>query len=807
MSDKFFRVVKAYLAKLGEVSAEEKQEALEELEKRPGDVDYYFKKRILTKEEAMPFALKVLEKDPYPVAYYFDRGLLTKEEAMPFVLKVLETYPHYVGEYFNIITKEEAKPFALKVLERSPGDVGDYFEKGIITKEEAMPVALKVLEGDPGAVAYYFDRGLLTKEEAKPFALKASEKSRQLVAYYFKRGILTKEEAKPFVLMDLEKNHSKVSEYFDKGLITAEEAKPFALKDLEKDPYPVGDYFENGIITAAEARPFALKELEKNCRYVGHYFNEGIITKEEAKPFALKFLEKDPYPVGDYFADGILTKEEAMPFVLRDLEDKPNKVGEYFNQGILTKEEAMPFVLRDLEDKPNKVGEYFNKGILSQEDVAKLKRSRPDSYTHSSHESKHEINLILGVMKKLNVDKISWQQFQEVHKSSSKKLENIFNTFKGKVVTREQCLGMLATKNTEQHTYGLSYEGLKGNSPQVFLKGKNLTVVKLHMPESLLSKLSPEARKRFNEIKSEHFTENDPFGWARVTRLGDKWFVEEIQSDKNRQIGKIQHDIKTALNEAKNSGTGNVTEATKRDQAFIKEMQNFSNWHEVLLSALLEAARESGVHEIYMHTGDTKLDQPGVKVNENKARNLYDKLPERMMFNKKKVNLGNGEHELWHRVASRVVYGYLTKVGNNPSREEIIKANRLSAQDNLQSKQFNGFEQQAGIGLDGVNYKFKIKDLIKHTENTPITKVHVKPLHESTREMLGEGSGEVGPERANRINAANLEFPIIVTKHPTLGLLVLDGTHRLEKAYNEGMKTIGAKVIPWKQMSRYKAQE
>ena len=124
--------------------------------------------------------------------------------------------------------------------------------------------------------------------------------------------------------------------------------------------------------------------------------------------------------------------------------------------------------------------------------------------------------------------------------------------------------------------------------------------------------------------------------------------------------------------------------------------------------------------------------------------------------------------------------------------------------DNL-GKQFDGLGQQAGIGFDDENYKFSINHLIEHSKNMKVKQLPVGPLFKTTKEMLGEESGEVGPERANRINKADLSFPIIVTKHPTQGHVVLDGTHRLEKAHGMGMKTIGAKVIPWKQMKRYKA--
>jgi len=646
-------------------------------------MDNFFKvvNAYLDRVAVTPYQMKnYLKELKYDSKYLLDkvnRGWITEEEAKPIALKHLEVAPEYVGYYFaaGIIPKDEARQFALEHLEKNTHMVDSFFGTGLLTKEEIKPFALKKIKNDGSYAIHYFGEGIITAEEAKSFVLRFRANNTPNLIYAVSQGILTKEEAKPVALDILNTSCSYVKMFFNAGIITAEEAKPFALEAIKEDGHYAHRYFD--MIPKDEAKPFALENLKKNAHRVGIFFLKGIINKEEARPFALQDLKQQTVRVGFYVDRGIINKEEAKPFALKDLKRDPSQVGSFFDHTIITAKEARPFALKFLATEPGHeyVGVYLSKHLITKEearsynsgDVDQLIRSMPDSYTHSSHQSKHEINLILGAMKKLGVDEISWQQFQEVHKSSNKNLQNIFNTFKGKVVTRDQCLKMLG-KDTEQHTYGLSYEGLRGDGPQTYLANRNQTVVKLHMPESLLSKLSPEARKRFNEIKSEHFNAKDPFGWVRVTRLGDKWFVDEIQSDKNRQIGKIQHEINKALK------SGNATDDIKKDQAFIAEMQRFSNWHEVLLSALLEAARESGVHEIYMHTGDTKSSQENVKVNQTKARNLYDKLPERMMFNKKQVNLGNGEHELWHRVASRVVYGYLSKVSEVVSDAEKQKA-------------------------------------------------------------------------------------------------------------------------------------
>ena len=52
------------------------------------------------------------------------------------------------------------------------------------------------------------------------------------------------------------------------------------------------------------------------------------------------------------------------------------------------------------------------------------------------------------------------------------------------------------------------------------------------------------------------------------------------------------------------------------------------------------------------------------------------------------------------------------------------------------------------------------------------------------------------PTRSDqRIEAASLDFPIIVVKKDGQFKYVLDGNHRLQKAINQGVETIKAKIL------------
>jgi hypothetical protein len=83
-----------------------------------------------------------------------------------------------------------------------------------------------------------------------------------------------------------------------------------------------------------------------------------------------------------------------------------------------------------------------------------------------------------------------------------------------------------------------------------------------------------------------------------------------------------------------------------------------------------------------------------------------------------------------------------------------------------------GLGQVAGIGFNGKQFNFSIKDLIAKAQNYPIKKLNpqlfVKQLadrHEDPKQT------------AARAQAADLQYPIIVVQDGNT-LMIADGTHR-----------------------------
>jgi hypothetical protein len=64
---------------------------------------------------------------------------------------------------------------------------------------------------------------------------------------------------------------------------------------------------------------------------------------------------------------------------------------------------------------------------------------------------------------------------------------------------------------------------------------------------------------------------------------------------------------------------------------------------------------------------------------------------------------------------------------------------------------------------------------------------------------------EGSSEHQQRVENADTSFPIIVTEYNGR-LVILDGVHRLVKSYNQGQKTMKAKVIPTEYLTKKEFQ-
>lgn len=119
-----------------------------------------------------------------------------------------------------------------------------------------------------------------------------------------------------------------------------------------------------------------------------------------------------------------------------------------------------------------------------------------------------------------------------------------------------------------------------------------------------------------------------------------------------------------------------------------------------------------------------------------------------------------------------------------------------------------GVEATAGVGFGlgktQQRFRFKVSELIKHAQDKKTKNLKVTSLAKRT---LGNREGESKESEVKRVQKADLSHPIITTRHPVHGHVVLDGTHRLQKARDQGNETIQARNIPWREMKRYRIKE
>jgi hypothetical protein len=111
-----------------------------------------------------------------------------------------------------------------------------------------------------------------------------------------------------------------------------------------------------------------------------------------------------------------------------------------------------------------------------------------------------------------------------------------------------------------------------------------------------------------------------------------------------------------------------------------------------------------------------------------------------------------------------------------------------------------GLGQTAGIGINGKQFNFSIKDLIAKAKDYPVKKLDpqlfVKQLadrHEDPKQT------------ASRAQSADLQYPIIVVQDGNT-LMIADGTHRAQKAIMNKLPSINAHVIPVKDMAEFSKQ-
>lgn len=121
-----------------------------------------------------------------------------------------------------------------------------------------------------------------------------------------------------------------------------------------------------------------------------------------------------------------------------------------------------------------------------------------------------------------------------------------------------------------------------------------------------------------------------------------------------------------------------------------------------------------------------------------------------------------------------------------------------------ESEHAGGTEATAGVAFGSKAYRFKVSDLIRHAQDKKTKKLKVDSL---ARRTLGNREGESKESETKRVQNADTSYPIISTRHPVHGHVVLDGTHRLQKARDRGDTHINSRIIPWREMKRYRIKE
>ncbi len=56
---------------------------------------------------------------------------------------------------------------------------------------------------------------------------------------------------------------------------------------------------------------------------------------------------------------------------------------------------------------------------------------------------------------------------------------------------------------------------------------------------------------------------------------------------------------------------------------------------------------------------------------------------------------------------------------------------------------------------------------------------------------------------ARRAALADMSFPVVLTRHPRWGLLILDGCHRIWRAAQEDRAALPARIVPYDALRRF----
>lgn len=91
------------------------------------------------------------------------------------------------------------------------------------------------------------------------------------------------------------------------------------------------------------------------------------------------------------------------------------------------------------------------------------------------------------------------------------------------------------------------------------------------------------------------------------------------------------------------------------------------------------------------------------------------------------------------------------------------------------------------------NHRMTLEELLEEIQNVPVTTIPVATLKFLGSSVLLE---------ENRIEEADLSFPVLLLFKQGVLHRIIDGHHRSEKAFRMGLKEIPCRRIRWKETSR-----
>ena len=125
-------------------------------------------------------------------------------------------------------------------------------------------------------------------------------------------------------------------------------------------------------------------------------------------------------------------------------------------------------------------------------------------------------------------------------------------------------------------------------------------------------------------------------------------------------------------------------------------------------------------------------------------------------------------------------------------------------------KNFNGFKNKPNTVfenyestswadmINGKEVTITIQDVQNYLKNTPIIEISVDEIKDMCVHKL-----KTDDVTLQRVMSADLNYPIIISKDLNGEYnMILDGHHRLQKAINTKQKTIKAKVLDLKNVSK-----